>query len=75
MAVESPNAKLPVRWADLCRSLRVMGYMKNFTKAECFRVAKQLQKRVDDGKAVRLKRGLYDIARPAKRRTARSSAK
>src|SRR4051794_2457580 len=54
----------PIRWADICRALRVMGHMENFSKTECLRIAQQLQKRVDQGKAVRRERGLYDVHVP-----------
>jgi hypothetical protein len=54
----------PVRWVDICRSLRIMGYMKDFSKAECFRVANELKKRVEAGEARKIKRGTYAVAAP-----------
>jgi hypothetical protein len=63
MAEELTEADLsPVRWVDICRSLRIMGYMKDFSKSECLRVANDLKKRVKAGEARKIKRGSYAIA-------------
>lgn len=51
----------PVRWAEICRSLRIMGHMKDFSKSECLRVATELRKRVEAGDARKIKRGTYAI--------------
>jgi hypothetical protein len=55
----------PVRWVDICRVMRMMGYMEDYSKGECLRVHKQLKAQVKAGKARKIRRGLYQaIYRP-----------
>jgi hypothetical protein len=49
----------PVSWSDMCRTLRIFGFMKGGSKAESFRIRKLLVKRIEQGKAEQLDRGLY----------------
>ena len=49
----------PMRWGDITRVMRLMGLMKDYSKAECLRVAKILDRRVKDGKVEKLSRCLY----------------
>jgi hypothetical protein len=51
----------PIRWSTICRSLFMVGLMKDFTKAECWRVRKMLVSKLDDDTVERLERGLYQI--------------
>jgi hypothetical protein len=58
---KSQNFAKSVRWAEICRSLHIMGHMKDFSKGECWRIAKELKKRVAAGEARKIKRGLYAV--------------
>jgi hypothetical protein len=55
------RASTPMRWTDICLSARITGQLKNFSKTECLRLAKQLDKRVERGEIKRLSRGLYQL--------------
>jgi hypothetical protein len=61
----SKKSNPPSRWVEVCRVLRLMGLMEDFSKAECLRIADLLQARIDAGKVERLSRGLYQIVEPA----------
>jgi hypothetical protein len=50
-----------IRWVEICHGLFAMGLMEDFSKRECLRVAIALKKRVEQGKVIKLKRGLYQI--------------
>lgn len=49
----------PVSWAEICRTLKIFGYMNGHSKAEAFRVRKLLVKRIKQGKAEQIGRGRY----------------
>jgi hypothetical protein len=49
----------PVRWADICRVMRMFGLMEDYSKAEAFRLNKRLEKQIKLGKAEKVKRGWY----------------
>jgi hypothetical protein len=51
----------PIRWSTICRSLFMVGLMKDFTKAECWRVRKMLASKLEDGTVEQIDRGLYQI--------------
>jgi hypothetical protein len=51
----------PIRWSIICRSLYMVGLMKDFTKAECWRVRKMLLSKLEEGTVEQLERGLYQI--------------
>ena len=41
----------PIHWKDICRSLFMTGQMKDFSRAECWRVRKLLMAKVEQGQA------------------------
>lgn len=53
----------PVRWVDICFALRMVGYMQDFSKSECLRVAGLLKDGVKEGRAVKTGRGRYLIVK------------
>jgi hypothetical protein len=48
-----------VRWADICKVLRLMGEMKSFSKTECLQVNKRLVEQIKKGKVEKVSRGRY----------------
>ncbi|CAN7197894.1 hypothetical protein LJR010_000511 [Ensifer adhaerens] len=46
-------------WAQMCRVLRAFGVMKDFSRGECFRISKELQKLIAEGKVQKVGRGRY----------------
>ena len=48
-----------VKWADMCRTLLIFGYMHDTSKAEAFRINTLLKKRIKQGKAERIGPGRY----------------
>jgi len=48
-----------VRWADICRTLRMFGYMEDYSKAECLRVNAELRKLIKKGRVEQVGRGRY----------------
>jgi hypothetical protein len=51
--------EVPVHWVDICRVMRVMGLMNDFSKGECARVAAVLERQIKAGTARKLSRGVY----------------
>jgi hypothetical protein len=51
--------EVPVHWVDICRVMRIMGLMDDFSKGECLRIATLLEKQVKAGTAKKLSRGVY----------------
>lgn len=49
----------PVRWSQMARTLKIFGFMKDDGKAEAKRISELLKKRIAEGKAQKLDRGLY----------------
>jgi hypothetical protein len=49
------------RWVEYCRSAWVLGHMKDFSKGECWKLARELQKQIEAGRVRRLQRGLYQL--------------
>jgi hypothetical protein len=47
-----------VKWADFCHSLYAAGQMKDFSKAECFRVREIL---LSNGRVEQVGRGRYAL--------------
>jgi len=56
---EGKSKPRPVRWTDICRTMRIMGLMADYSKGECLRVHALLDKRVKDKHVRKLERGLY----------------
>jgi hypothetical protein len=50
-----------LHWADMMRTLRLFGHVKDFSKQEGIRVARLLKEQVEKGNAVRVKRGRYRV--------------
>lgn len=46
-----------IRWKDVCQSLRMAGYMKDFSRGECRRVAKVLRDGIAAGTVQHKKEG------------------
>jgi hypothetical protein len=59
----------PVRWANICRSLYVMGHMESFSKRECLRIHALLKARVAAGDAVQIERGLYSMPHKTRKKS------
>ncbi|MBD9556869.1 hypothetical protein IB263_10685 [Ensifer sp. ENS03] len=51
-------------WAQMCRVLHHFGVMKDYSAAECYRIAKELKKLVAEGKVVKISRGRYRFLPP-----------
>ena len=51
--------EVPVHWVDICRVMRIMGLMDDFSEGECQRVATLLEKQIKAGTAKKLGRGVY----------------
>ena len=55
----------PVRWGDICRVMRMFGYIDDFSKADGMRVRHQLVKLIEAGRVEQVTRngqairGLY----------------
>jgi hypothetical protein len=56
--------EVPVHWVDICRVMRMMGLMEDFSKGECLRVAGLLNKQIEAGSAKKLSRGVYTAVYP-----------
>ena len=56
--------EVPVHWVDICRVMRMMGLMEDFSKGECLRVSGLLKKRIEAGTAKKLSRGVYTAVYP-----------
>jgi hypothetical protein len=58
------HKEVPVHWVDICRVLRIMGLMEDFSQAECLRISGLLKKRIEAGAARKLSRGVYTAVYP-----------
>jgi hypothetical protein len=58
------HGEVPVHWVDICRVLRMMGLMEDFSKGECLRISTLLKKQLEAGSARKLSRGIYTAAYP-----------
>lgn len=56
--------EVPVHWVDICRVMRMMGLMEDFSKGECLRVSGLLKKQIEAGTAKKLSRGVYTAVQP-----------
>ena len=56
--------EVPVHWVDICRVMRMMGLMEDFSKGECLRISALLKKRIEAGAAKKLSRGVYTAVYP-----------
>lgn len=56
--------EVPVHWVDICRVMRIMGLMDDFSEGECRRISVLLEKRIAAGTAKRLSRGVYTAVYP-----------
>jgi hypothetical protein len=65
MPIKAPGqTEVPVHWVDICRVLRIMGLMEDFSQAECLRISALLKKRIEAGGAKKLSRGVYATIHP-----------
>jgi hypothetical protein len=53
------QVEVPVHWVDICRVMRMMGLMEDFSKGECLRISALLKKQIEAGTAKKLSRGVY----------------
>ena len=53
----------PLRWSQICTALCMLGLMEDFSKGECMRVRKLLEKQLAR-RIQQVSRGLYQIAPP-----------
>ena len=58
------HREVPVHWVDICRVMRMMGLMEDFSVGECQRISALLKKRIEAGTARKLSRGVYTVACP-----------
>ncbi len=56
--------EVPVHWVDICRVMRMMGLMEDFSKGECLRISALLEERIEAGTAKKLSRGVYTAVYP-----------
>jgi hypothetical protein len=56
--------EVPVHWVDICRVMRIMGLMEDFSKGECLRISGLLKKSIEAGTAKKLSRGVYTAVYP-----------
>ena len=57
-----PKSNKPVRWADLCRAWAMLGLMRDFSKAECFRARREiLDPMLASGRVIRVAHGHYKL--------------
>ena len=56
--------EVPVHWVDICRVMRMMGLMEDFSKGECLRISALLTMRLEAGTAKKLSRGVYTAVYP-----------
>jgi hypothetical protein len=55
------NAAKTFRWHDYCYSLKAIGLMANFSKAECLRVRRLLTDAIALGRVKQIARGEYQL--------------
>ena len=52
------------RWAEICEWLKALGYVELFDKGDMKGdVAKRMQKAIEKGDVVQLRRGIYKLAK------------
>lgn len=56
--------EVPVHWVDICRVMRIMGLMEDFSEGECRRISGLLKESLEAGTARKLSRGVYVAAYP-----------
>jgi hypothetical protein len=56
--------EVPVHWVDICRVMRIMGLMDEFSEGECRRISVLLEKRIEAGAVKKLSRGVYTAVSP-----------
>jgi hypothetical protein len=56
-SAEEVRVACKLHWADMCRTLRIFGYMDNYSKAECLRINRLLKKAIKEGRAEQVSRG------------------
>jgi hypothetical protein len=66
--------EVPIHWADICRVMRMMDLMEDFSKGGCLRISTLLKKRIEAGTAKKLSRGVYTAVWPEKDRVTTGSA-
>ena len=49
----------PIRWHEICRAALIIGLIDDYSKGQCLKLAKIIDKRVRAGKAIREARGIY----------------
>ena len=65
MPTKSPGqTEVPVHWVDICRVMRMMGLMEDFSEGECQRISGLLRKSIEAGSAKKLSRGVYTAVCP-----------
>ena len=65
MPTKAPGqTEVPVHWVDICRVMRIMGLMDEFSEGECRRISVLLEKRIEAGVVKRLSRGVYTAVSP-----------
>ena len=65
MPTKAPGqTEVPVHWVDICRVMRIMGLMEDFSEGECRRIAAVLEKRIEAGAAKKVSRGVYTAVSP-----------
>lgn len=56
--------EVPVHWVDICRVMRIMGLMHDFSEGECQRISGLLKESMEAGTAKKLSRGVYTAVYP-----------
>ncbi len=56
--------EVPVHWVDICRVMRIMGLMQDFSEGECLRISGLLKESLEAGTAKKLNRGVYTAVYP-----------
>jgi len=56
--------EVPVHWVDICRVMRIMGLMQDFSEGECLRISGMLKQSLEAGTAKKLNRGVYCAVYP-----------
>ena len=56
---EGPGLGIVVRWSDMCRTMRMLGLMNDYSKGECLRIRKLLKERMKEGHVRQVGKGQY----------------
>ena len=65
MPTKAPGqTEVPVHWVDICRVMRIMGLMQDFSESECLRISGLLKESIEAGRAKKLSRGVYTAVYP-----------